>query len=125
MPKALQYEPAKPEIHIYVNPATSDITVAPTVAHLETGLEVKWKVFEVNNKGEFQHVANAGYLLTFRDVNAMGTNEIRGGPSAKVQQGNQASPPTTRKPGRYHYKVMVSIGDVIYADVGCPSMILR
>jgi len=116
-PSPLRFDPSSPVINVIVNPGTRDVVVIPTVVHLKVGQTVSWALW-VGEGDKVARSADACCLLTFRDVNAVDKNEIRGGPG-------KAASAKTRKPGRYHYKVMVAVGGVIYADVGCPSVTIE
>lgn len=116
----IRFVPKHAVVSVMVNEETNDLTVLPTSVHLETNQPVRWIVWvQERANGAARLDPEASVLLSFRDARAVGTSEVRSKP------GEAAEAKTTAAVGRYHYKVMVSSKNNVYADVGCPSMTIK
>lgn len=116
-PSPFAFNPEKPVIKIVVSPDLETLSVIPMTARIKAGTPIEWAVWVVGEDG-VPRPRRGTWLLAFRDVKAVGHNQVRSG-----ARGDQAA--TAGEPGRYHYKVMVTVGGRIYADVGCPSMEIK
>lgn len=116
---------AQTEISIVVNPVTGQLTAIPASPTVDRQSMVNWTLYRgeeraardrsqlgitlVRTEGEF--------LLSFDDVGGFGTPQLR-------SQGGRGSLKALR-PGTYHYKVAAAVGGQVFADLYCPSIIIR
>lgn len=95
-------------IAITVDPASNNITVAPTAAYFHPGDQVTWE-------------SNAQSLtLTFKDTSPFDTMQVTGGAAANAQ-----IPANSPKGCTYHYSVAALVNGTIYVIPGCPEIVVQ
>lgn len=80
-----------------------NITISPTSVLVNLGDTVTWNVMAES------------FLLTFADGQAFDRTQIDA----------ETPPVTARKRGVFHYSVALAIGKRVFADAGCPTVIIR
>ena len=113
------------QIYIMVQPATGDLTVSPTSARVDSEGNVQWTLLAFGGvqpapKGRFHLpvlTPKGEFLLLFDDDAGFGTPELRSvGGKGRL---------TAQRRGIYHYQVAAAADGQVYADVYCPSIIIR
>jgi plastocyanin len=87
-----------------------DITVSPTATHVDKGNKVTFQLDDVHGDGSF--------LITFPDGEAFNRTQLRG------KEREVVTVPASKK-GVFHYQVAIFVDGRIYADSGCPTIIIR
>jgi len=113
---------ADPVIVITVNQATGDITVNPTLCHVDSGQTITWLAVDASS-----------LLITFENGAALGRPEVRGVRSKKIKLpgfGRVVGNATQRvraanPPGIYHYQLSVVVDGTVYSDSACPTIVIR
>ncbi len=97
-----------PDIRIEVDAETGDFTYIPSVCHVSPNGRISW-------------VANGDWAVMFTDRTPLNTAEIRG-------RAGKLSPPARvsrdAAKGPYHYAVAVAVGNRVFLDAGCPTIVI-
>jgi len=114
-------------IRILVNPATKDVTVWPTCAHVGAGQTVTWELVLDKGNWKTDTLAKTGgsFLIVFPDGAPVSTVELRGAAKPNGKEFRSPAVSTVIRAnvvGIFHYRVAICVGGVVYADMGCPSI---
>jgi hypothetical protein len=102
-------------IEITIEPNSRGVTVRPTSAHFAPGEQISWVA-----------PRSTSLLVVFRDGKAVLRAKESGGlVEVRASDGAETRPVIAGAPGIYQYQVVLAEGGVLYADVGCPSIIIE
>jgi len=93
-------------IEIVVDPQTKDITYRPAVYHARAGTTLAWR-------------ANGTFAIQFTG----GTPLEKAGIHGQVEEVVESKLRSDAR-GIYHYAVAVAIGNEVFLDAGCPTIVI-
>jgi len=96
-----------PDIRIEVDAETGDFTYIPSVCHVSPNGRISW-------------VANGDWAVVFTGKTPLNTAEIHG-------RAGKVSPFRVSRgaaEGIYHYAVAVALGNRVFLDAGCPTIVI-
>ncbi len=93
-------------IEIYVDPNTKNFTYRPAVYHARPGAPVAWR-------------ANGTFAIQFTGGTPLEKTGIHG----RVEEVFESKIRSDAR-GIYHYAVAVAIGDEVFLDAGCPTIVI-
>jgi hypothetical protein len=118
--------PPEPKvIQLKGNPENGDLTVDPTYAHVDVDQEIRWEISNRNTKAPTPSI-----LVVFDDDDAFSARdphrEQEGRLSVEARSGKDGvALAHAKKPGIYHYRLAVCIEGHVYADMWCPTVVVR
>jgi hypothetical protein len=94
-------------IGVFADPSTKNFTYTPAVYHTRPGTPIAWR-------------ANGTFLVQFTSGTPLDTVGIGGAADIAVETCVRPDAPK----GVYHYSVAVAIGQDIFMDAGCPTIVI-